>query len=243
MPLLVIEARFDEIGPIPRLCFGTNTLLREYQSDLDDTLDKLSWPTSCRDNLALDDKMFTLRRSTIDVDTVSVDMQLITPFIASKVARWMRTLKRHELVRLFKRYHALPSTRKMSGDVFEAYLHLIFSTEIKFDFVLMVCTRVREKRIPWWYSSHAELRESSQSRAREVLRASTLAGKTSLDMKPSLVVYYDSHEIVTGLIEADVYYIPLKTSQAGIDSFILHNGILYLLRMTVADIHDISNDL
>jgi len=79
-----------------------------------------------------------LRRLTIDVDSVLVYIQPISPFIASKVARRMRALKRHELVSLFKRYNALPSTRIMSGDVFEAYCHVIFSTRIEFDFVPMV---------------------------------------------------------------------------------------------------------
>ena len=72
-----------------------------------------------------------LRRSFIDFNFVPVDIQPISPFIASKVASRMRALSR---------YNVIPSTRKMSGDVFESYCHIIlnFSTGIKFDFVPMV---------------------------------------------------------------------------------------------------------
>jgi hypothetical protein len=177
-----------------------------------------------------------------------VYIQPISPFIASKVLRRMRALKRYELVSLFKRYNALPSTRRMSGDVFEAYCHVIFSTRIAFNFVPMVRIggqpTVREKRMPQWFSSHTEFSGSMRSEALEVLRASALASGASLDMYPSRVVDYDSNEIAKGLhIEADVYYIPIETNQAGIDSFVLHDGTLYLLKMTVSDTHGISDEL
>ena len=63
-----------------------------------------------------------------------------------------------------------------------------------------------------------------QSQALEVLRASSLASGASLDVYPSRVVEYDSNEIASGLrIEADVYYILIKTNPAGINSFISHD--------------------
>jgi hypothetical protein len=83
-----------------------------------------------------------------------------------------------------------------------------------------------------------------QSQALEVLRASALASEASLNMYPSRVVDYDSNEITRRLhIEANVYYIPIKTNQAGIDSFILHDKTLYLLQMTVSDTRGISDEL
>jgi len=251
VPLPNIEAIFYELGPTPRLCFEEGGSLIEYRANLDVALDGLSLAylgsLTFRNRLELDTvshKMFLLRRSTIDVGSVSVDIQFISPFIASQVVRRMRALKRHELISLFKRYSALPSTRKMSGDVFEAYCHVILSTRIKFDFIPMVRIGgqpiVREKRMPQWFSSHTEC----GSQALEVLRTSALARGASLDMYPSRVVDFDSDEIAGGLhIEADVYYIPIKTNQAGIDSFILHENTLYLLQMTVSDTHGISDEL
>ena len=252
VPLPAIEAIFYELGPIPRLCFGTERSLMDYQAGLEEALDGLSLAylesLTSRNRLALDDishKIFMLKRSTIDVDSRSVYIQAISPFVASKVSYRMRALKRHELVSLFKRYSALPSTRRMSGDVFEAYCHVIFSERIELNFVPMVRIggqpAVGEKRMPQWFSSHTEFSGSVQSQALEVLHTSSLASGASLDMHPSRVVDYDSNEIAKGLhIEADVYYIPIKTNQAGIDSFILHDKTLYLLQMTDSDI---SNEL
>lgn len=95
-------------------------------------------------------------------------MQLITLFVASKVALWMRALKHHELVSLFNRYNALPSTRRMSGDAFEVYCHTIFSTRIEFDMV------------DFEFSG-------SQSQELEVLRATgiSLDSVASLNVNPS----------------------------------------------------------
>jgi hypothetical protein len=256
VPLPVIEAIFNKLGPNPRLCFGTKRSLIEYEASLNAALEGLSLAyletLISRNHFELDvvsHKIFMLRRSIIDLDAVEVVIQFISPFIASKVARRMRALKRHELVGLFKfkHYNALPSTR-MSGEVFEAYCLIIFSTRIKFDFALMVRIggqpTVREKRMAQWFSSDTEFNGSAQSQALEVLRPRALASGASLDVYPSRVVDYDSNEITGGLhVEADVYYIPIKTNQEGIDSFILHDTTLYLLQMTVSDNHGISDEL
>jgi hypothetical protein len=248
VPLPVIEEIFYTLGPTPRLCFGKERRLNEYRANLDEAVNGLSMTyfekLSARTRLALDDvshKIILLSRSSIDMDSVPVDIQLISPFVASRVARRMRALKRHELVSLFNLYSALPTTRKMSGDVFEAYCHTIFSTRIEFDFVPMVRIggqpMVRERKMPQWFSSHTDFSESQAPL--EVLRASALARGASLNMYPSRFV-----EIARGLhIEADVYYLPIKTIQAGIDSFILHDQTLYLFQMTISDTHGISDEL
>ena len=68
----------------------------------------------------------------------------------------------------------------------------------------------------------------------EVLRASSLDSGASLDVNPSRIVNYDSNENSEDLhFEVDVYYVSIKTNQAGIDSFILHYKTLYFLQMTV----------
>ena len=67
--------------------------------------------------------MYMLKCSGVDIITT-------TPFVASKIPARMRALERHELVRLFHRYIALPSTRRMAGNIFEVYCHVNFSTMI-----------------------------------------------------------------------------------------------------------------
>ena len=118
----------------------------------------------------------------------------------------MRALKHHELVDLFERCNAaLHSTRRMSGDVFEANCDIFFSTRIEFDFVPMVCNggqpTVREKRTVQWFSSHTEFSRSVQSQALEVFRVSSLASGASLDsdVYPSRVVDYNNEKHHTSL--------------------------------------------
>ena len=254
VPLPAIEAIFYELGPTPRLCFGKNLFLRNYRFGLEDALNKLSLTyledLASRDRWSMDDvshKIFMMRRVTIDVDDPSVDIQVISPFVDSKIASRMRALERHQLVSLFKRYHALPSTRKLSGNVFEAYCHLTFSRRIGFHFVPMVHFSgqpiVRAKKIPRWYSSHDEFIGSPSDRLLEALRLTALAQRAPLAIYPSRVVECDSKEIAERGIEANTYYVLIRSKQVGIDSFIYHNGILYLFQMTVSDTHSISDKL
>jgi hypothetical protein len=251
--LTPIDEIFDELGPTPRLCFEKKRWLTEYRRKLNEALGRLTLSyledmSFTRESLALDavsDKMYMLKRSGVDVDSVEVDIMTITPFVASKIATRMRALERHDLARLFHRYIALPSTRKMAGDIFEAYCHVKFSTRIEFEFVPMVRiggqTKTKTAKEPQWHSSHTEFPESKESKA---LGVKDSAETVSLSIDPSHVVDYSTGEVTDGLqVQADVYYIPLKTSQVGIDSFILHNNTLYLLQMTASDVHGIKNKL
>jgi hypothetical protein len=130
----------------------------------------------------------------------------------------------------------------MAGDVFEVYCHVIFifSTTIELHFLPMVCVlggqpKAKERVSPRWHSSHTEFKGSERSTVLEVLRAG---------MDPSHVIDYSPSEVAGGLhIKAEVYYIPIKTTQVGIDSFILHDNDLYLLQMTASDTHVISDKL
>ena len=104
--------------------------------------------------------------------------------------------------------------------------------------------KAKERTDPRWHSSLTEFKGSEQSTVLEVLRAGVLACGASACMNPSRVVDYSPGEIAGGLhIKADVYYIPIKTTQVGIHSFILHDNKLYLLQMTVSDTHVICDNL
>ena len=126
--------------------FGNSRSLVDYRRKPDEALGRLtlgglegmSFSHESQTLDAVSHKMYMLKRSKVHVDSVEVDMMTITPSIASKVAARMRALERCELVRLFNRYIRLPSTRRMAGDVFEAYCHITFSTRIEFEFVPMV---------------------------------------------------------------------------------------------------------
>ena len=235
--------------------FRKYTIVAGYRTKLDEALGGLTlggledmlFSHESQASDAVSRKIYMLKRSNVDVDSVEVDMTTITPFIASKVAARMRALKRYELVRLFNRCIRLPSTRGMAGDVFEAYCHIIFSTRFEFEFVPMVRIGGHTNDIgakePQWHSSHTKFPESTESKVLEALRIEVSSKTVSLSIDPSRVVDYSTDEVTDGIqVEADVYYIPPKANQVGIDSFILHNDTLYLLQMTTAA-HDIKEKL
>ena len=87
--------------------------------------------------------------------------------------------------------------------------------------------------------SHTEFKGTKDSTALEALGVGVSAGGASLSVDPSCVVSdEDRHQN-----EADVYCIPVKTNQVGIDSFILHDNNLYLFQMTVFDVPGINDNL
>ena len=124
MSFTAIDEIFDHLGPTPRLCFGNTRSLIDYRRKLDEALGRLTsggleGMSFSHESQALDavsHKIYMLKRSKVDVDSVELDMMTITPSIASKVAARTRALERYELLHLFNRYIRLPSTRRMAGD-------------------------------------------------------------------------------------------------------------------------------
>ena len=87
----------------------------------------------------------------------------------------MQTLECHELACLFHCYIALPSTRRMAGDIFEAYCHINFSTWIEFEFVPITVrigseTKNRAAKEPQWHLSHTKFPEPKESKVLEGFR-------------------------------------------------------------------------
>ena len=111
---------------------------------------------------------------------------------------------------------------------------------IEFDFVLLVHIggqpQTEAAKNPWWDLSHTELKGSKEYEVLEALCVKASAKKVSLHIDLLCIVDYSPDKITDGLqIEADIYYILLKTNQVGINFFIQHNNHLYLLQMTVSD--------
>ncbi len=107
-------SRFDELGPVPRLCIDPllcPASLQRYRSDVQNAvqyltvneLEKLRWDTSM---LKVDDvsrKIFLARREDRDdVNSKVVVAPITVEFIWSRLANQFRTVGPAEKVRLFK---------------------------------------------------------------------------------------------------------------------------------------------
>ena len=97
MPFTAIDEIFDHLGPTPRLCFGNTRSLIDYRRKLDEALGRftlgglegMSFSHESQALYAFSHKIYMLKRSKVDVDSVEVDMMTITPSVASKVAARM----------------------------------------------------------------------------------------------------------------------------------------------------------
>ena len=149
----------------------------------------------------------------------------------------MRALERHELVGLFHRYIALPSTRKMAGDIFEAHCHVNFSTRIQFEFD-GTHWRSDEKQSCKGTLTALEFWRSKESKALVSVSAKTI----SLSTNPAHVVAYNTGSVSDGLqVQADVYCMSLKANQVGLTHTFYTT--LYLLQMTTFAVHPIKANL
>ena len=65
--------------------------------------------------------------------------------------------------------------------------------------------------------------------------------ETVLDIRPGAFVEYTSPKLYKKLkIKFDIYYSPEYPNEAGFDSFVIYDQILYLFQFTVKLLHDIK---
>ncbi|KDR82617.1 hypothetical protein GALMADRAFT_56773 [Galerina marginata CBS 339.88] len=239
IPTATIDQRIHEFGFIPRRCFQ----LQEV--DLDDdrrcmvvaldafTLDDVDG-LAFREYLSLDspwDLLFLLRRKDAGLLSTAVSIEPISSFVECKFFTWMRSQRRRDLVHLFNRFVCRSATQKLAGCVFKAYCHVVFSLMIEFDPLPMA-------------RDADELTATKEGSGHEIFYnkkgpQQTLEGlgpnSQTLVIKPRRSVNYCSASAACELdIQEEIYYIPLKANQIGIDSFILHDSILYLFQITVS---------
>jgi len=169
----------------------------------------------------------------------AVEVSPITPSIGSRIAFRLRNVECSKHIRLYNDLTSLPSTKKMSGDVFEAYCQQRFSGHISIEFDPMICVLLEKKlkHQPQWHIGHTKFAPPSLEKERKV------ALKTSsLNVRPSSVFEYTSEDLHSRKLQIrpDVYYLPADPFKMGFDSFIMHKHILYLFQFTDAktDIKD-----
>jgi hypothetical protein len=188
-----INEIFDELGPVPHLCIAYDKdELRTYRQDLTKalghlTIDNLQKATTGREGLntdAISHKLCLIRRleRTSIRFSKKVKISPITPFVGLRIAFQLRNADRHELMALYKQYVALPATRKMSGNLFEAYCQQLFCETISIKFVPMVHIGDSEvsknKCQPHWHTTNMKL----SPRLLENKRWAALRKRMSLDI-------------------------------------------------------------
>lgn len=251
----LINEIFDELGPIPRLCidFDKNQL-GDYREDLKETLDNISVEkleeladTAKSMNMdVVSRKVCLIRRFNSSQLQFSkkVTVSPITPYVGSRIVSQLKNAQRRKLIRLYNKFIRLPSTRKMSGNVFEAWCHQVFCERISIEVIPMVReggSKVsKKKNQPQWHTTNMKL----TSKLLEDKRQHALRKGTVLDVRPETFVLYTSPKLGDKLkIKSNLYYSPEYPNEAGFDSFIIHGDILYLFQFTIKTQHDIKDFL
>jgi hypothetical protein len=269
----LIDAVYDQLGPIPRLCFEkvrTREELELRRNRISNILDDMSVPNYQKliqesgNDLTLDrisHKICLIRRESIhikhaDRDTISqlVRITPITDSVRSSLANHFRNLDRGEQIRLYKLFDRLPSTRGMTGNLFEGYCQQRFQSEISIVFLPMVRLPDPEKKgkkkgkavqepndanrthRPQWHSCHSVLSDDKL----EQKRLSAIRQLQSLHIRPRYTQGFRERSFE---IQSDVLYIPSKDNQVALDSFILHRGTLYIFQFASGKTHCIKERL
>lgn len=238
---------YDTFGPTPRLWIDhSDPIVKDrYESDLRGMIDVMT--TSTFEQYINHTKSFTM-----DSDTASHKLYLIrrvdshprslytvgpiTPNVQSMLANHFQFMERLDLIRLYQKFEKNPDSRKVAGILFEA----IGQQSLQEKITLVIVPMVRFDKVPTgkprWHSSHISL----ESAVLEAKRLEALQHSIHLDVKPTRVV---QSGVTSPSVEEGVYYVPEKTNQVAIDSFIVSDGLLYLFQFTIGEHHDVKAGL
>ncbi|KAF8516562.1 hypothetical protein BU17DRAFT_76626 [Hysterangium stoloniferum] len=210
----VVE-KYHRLGPIPRLCIQYKpSQLREYEVKLSKALADITTTTL--------EKLLS-KSESLKMNETSHSLCLLS----------REELK--EKIRLYRHFEKVPQSRSVAGIFFEAAVQSHLITEISLTLHPMVKRECNgpTKKLPQWYSSHIPLSNPELEQLR------VQAVEEDLSLTPTQTIEYLESELDT--ILSDVLYVPQRSNQVAIESFILSNGKLYLFQFTIAKNHPIKS--
>jgi len=240
---------FDQLGPTPRLCidYQLNSMaMSQYESDLHTAISKVTSndlelllsTTRCGD-FGIDtlSKIALLIRESLD-DVYNQGMVIpITPYIQSRLSNWFRNLECKEHLRLYKAFAKVPEGRKMAGVFFKALAQTALQEGITLKLVPMVKLEEAWKGAPWWYSSYEFLTNSQL----EEWHQEALTRQLTINIKPIRTEEFPDNKCLS--LARNVMYVPEVDNKVALDSFIWLNEGLFIFQFTIAETHDIKQDL
>jgi hypothetical protein len=246
-----IDDVYDRLGPTPRLCIDKviEDELAAYERDVRNALrtqstDKLVALTREAENLEPDfmsNKLCLLRRNDVnDVSADNINVTPITDHIGSRLALQIRNAHVEEQLKLYNLWATTPSFRGMTGTLFEGYCHGVFQVRIRLQLHDMIRREGgSEKSRPQWQSIYCVVHNAKL----ETQRQEALRRFIEVDIQPVNAYEYHDSELEGLLIRENVYYIPFKGNEVGLDSFILSGGYLYVFQMTGGKNHKIKDGM
>ena len=208
-------------------------LKAQYETDIEKTIKALT--TSAFENLigitqsftmdAVSHKLFLIRRVNQRPHSLYT-IAPVSPSIQAMIANHFQFLEQLDLINLYKKFQQIRDSRQIAGILFEVIAQKYLQENIKLYIVPMVKLDKVPQGKPQWHSSHINFTDPIL----ETKRLDVLPKSFNLNVKPSKVVY----SVSPSPIEEDVCYVPKKTNQVAIDSFIISGGHLYLFQFTIS---------
>ncbi|KAF8516580.1 hypothetical protein BU17DRAFT_50754 [Hysterangium stoloniferum] len=236
----VVE-KYHRLGPIPRLCIQYKpSQLREYEVKLSKALADITTTTlekllSKSESLKMNETSHSLCLLSRKGDEFNIPMVApVSLYVKTRLANQFLTEELKEKIRLYRHFEKVPQSRSVAGIFFEAAVQSHLITEISLTLHPMVKRECNgpTKKLPQWYSSHIPLSNPEL----EQLRVQAVEEDLSLTPTQTLESELDT-------ILSDVLYVPQRSNQVAIESFILSNGKLYLFQFTTAKNHPIKSGI
>lgn len=152
-----IDDIFYRLGPTARICLemiGTETVLKDYEHDLKDSLnhmtaddlERMIYDVSSLSINAVSHKLCLISRK--DRDDLQSDRIVgpMTNVIKSRLANKLQNMTQAERIRLYKHFDKVPESRKMAGIYFESAAQHAIQEGTTFELIPMVVLGPNTKR-------------------------------------------------------------------------------------------------
>jgi hypothetical protein len=253
----IVDDAYDQLGPIPRLCIqiaSDPVELKSYLTSVETALKRIkSWSLNqlmhetAAFKLTMDEisfKLWLVNRK--DKEDVSSPFSIIpiTYYMQNRLAITLRNHGTRKQIKMYKAHANAAATaligRGVIGGIFEAICHRHFQNQVFIECVPMVLMDEDSAKCKsQWHSSHRPFQHDKL----EEKRLATLDNTFTLAMHPSGTCRYSEDKLWDLNFRPEIYYKPHSQNQVAIDSFIWHDGHLYVFQFTAFQRHSIHEGL
>ncbi|KAF8517700.1 hypothetical protein BU17DRAFT_66773 [Hysterangium stoloniferum] len=230
--------KYDRLGPMPRLCIEYDVSeLETHETKLETALANLT--TTTFEKLIPESRTLVMNETSRSLCLLSREedrfhkpvLAPVSLYVKTRFANQFHKEELKEKIRLYRHFGKAPHSRSVAGVFFEAAVKSHLTTEISLTLHPMVKRECNgpTMKLPQWYSSHIPLSDPELEQLR------VQAVEEDLSVTPTQTIEYLESELDT--ILSDVFYVPKRSNQVAIDSFILSNGKLYFFQFTIAKNH------
>ncbi|KAF8513599.1 hypothetical protein BU17DRAFT_53205 [Hysterangium stoloniferum] len=238
-----IRERYHNAGPSARVCLTFDSqAIKDFYTSRDQQIKNTATAESLgkfideSDSLLMDQfshKICVMRRFDHNIMN-SYTVNPVTDFVRRQLLLQIGKIEPNDILKMLRHLTRVPNGG-MAGLLFEAHFQRTFAKGINIDAKPMF--RGHSKNSRWHSTFHSS---SSFQEARRNASLDT-SSDFSLCVTPAGTIEYDHAEQLT--IKEASYYIPRAANEAAIDSFILHDGYLYLFQFTTGSTHGIKPSL